>query len=178
LPDRTVVATVMSNAGLEHAINMAGGRLIRTQVGDRYVIDEMLKNGYALGGEQSGHIVYREHATTGDGLVAALQMLRIMKSRNALLSQLVRCWKRFPQKLVNVPVRERVPFEKMEGVMELLSEAETELKAHGGRVFLRYSGTEPKARLLVEAQEQHLVDKWCARIGDRLRQQFGEKIHS
>lgn len=175
LPERTVVATVMSNAGLEHAINRAGGRLVRTQVGDRYVIDEMLKNGYALGGEQSGHIVYREHATTGDGLVAALQMLRIMKSRNALLSQLVRCWKRFPQKLVNVLVRERIPFEQMDGVMELLSAAEAELKACGGRVFLRYSGTEPKVRLLVEAQEQHLVDKWCARIGDRLREQFGDE---
>lgn len=173
LPDKTVVATMMSNAGLEHAIRKAGGRLVRTQVGDRYVIDEMLKNGYMLGGEQSGHIVYREHVTTGDGLVAALQILRIMKSRNALLSQLVRCWKRLPQKLVNIPVRDRVPFEELDGIMDLVSKAESELKSQGGRVFLRYSGTEPKARLLVEAGDKDLVEKWSSRLEEALRRQLG-----
>ncbi|MCZ7640099.1 MAG: phosphoglucosamine mutase [Verrucomicrobia bacterium] len=97
LPEKTVVTTVMSNAGLDAAIREAGGRVVRTAVGDKYVIDEMLKHGFALGGEQSGHIIFREYATTGDGLVAALQVLSAMKAQNALLSQLRLCWTRFPR---------------------------------------------------------------------------------
>lgn len=173
LKDRTVVATVMSNAGLDAAIQEAGGRVLRTDVGDRHVIDEMLKGGYELGGEQSGHLIFREYATTGDGLVAALQMLRIMKSRNALLSQLVHCWTRYPQKLVNVRVREKTPFEVLEGVLDLMTQAEAAVKSQGGRVFLRYSGTEPKARLLIEARDEKLMEHWSAEICGSIQRQIG-----
>ncbi len=173
LAEKTIVATVMSNAGLGAAIEHAGGRLIRTAVGDKNVIDEMLKHGYRVGGEQSGHMIFRDYGTTGDGLVAALQILRIMKSRNALLSQLVHCWTRFPQKVTNLRVKEKRPFESLPGVMDLVRQAETELTADGGRVLLRYSGTEPKARLLLEGRNQEALDKWSVTIIDALREHLG-----
>lgn len=173
LPEKTVVATVMSNAGLDLAIKEGGGRVVRTAVGDKYVIDEMLKNGFAVGGEQSGHIIFREFATTGDGLVAALQVLRIMRSQNALLSQLRLCWTRFPQKLVNIRVREKAPLEQLDGFASLLAAAEAEVCPQGGRVFVRYSGTETKARVLVEAREQEVVDKWCSELADAIQRQLG-----
>jgi phosphoglucosamine mutase len=173
LPERTVVTTVMSNAGLDAAVRQAGGCTVRTAVGDKYVIEEMLRNGFVVGGEQSGHIIFREHSTTGDGLVAALQVLRIMKAQNALLSQLRLCWTRFPQKLVNIRVREKPPFEEVEGFAPLLAEAEAEIKPGGGRVFVRYSGTEPKVRVLVEALDAELVEKWCVQLADVLRTRLG-----
>jgi phosphoglucosamine mutase len=173
LKERTVVATVMSNAGLDVAINRAGGRVVRTGVGDRNVIDEMLRGDYSFGGEQSGHLIFRDHSTTGDGLVSALQILRIMKSKNKPLSELMKCWQRFPQTLTNVMVREKRPFESVDGLMALLAEAEAELKPQGGRVLLRYSGTEPKARLLLEGPEQAGLDRWAARVGEVLRRHLG-----
>ena len=173
LAEKTVVATVMSNAGLELAVNAAGGRVIRTDVGDKHVIDEMLRIGAGLGGEQSGHIIFRDHGTTGDGLVAALQVLCIMKSRNALLSQLTLCWKKFPQKLLNVRVRQKTPFEELDGVAGLVAEAERDLQSVGGRVFLRYSGTETKARLLLEGPDAATLERWGGQIADRIRSQIG-----
>jgi phosphoglucosamine mutase len=173
LPEQTIVSTVMSNAGLDVAIREAGGKVIRTAVGDKHVIEEMLKNGYRVGGEQSGHMIFRDYATTGDGLVAALQLLRIMKSRNALLSQLVLCWKRFPQKVVSIRVREKVPFEKLPGVLELVAQAEEAVKPAGGRVFLRYSGTEPKARLLIEGRDKEVIESWCGQIIESIRGHVG-----
>jgi len=173
LPDRTIVATVMSNAGLQTVIQGAGGRLLRTAVGDRYVIDEMLRGGYGLGGEQSGHLIFRDHGTTGDGLVTALQVLRIMKAKNALLSQLALCWRRFPQRLFNLPVRQKVPLEDLPGVTDLVREAEAELAPGGGRVFPRYSGTEPKLRLLLEGPDATALDKWGRRIIEAVRQHVG-----
>src|SRR5580692_2026953 len=139
LSAKTLVATVMSNAGLEPAIKKAGGKTIRTSVGDKNVIDELLKNGFNFGGEQSGHMIFRDYSTTGDGLVAALQILRIMRESRRPLSQLVKCWTRFPQLVTNVKVREKVPFEKLDGVVAMVSAAELELKSAGGRVLLRYS---------------------------------------
>src|SRR5687767_13546918 len=126
LKDKTLVSTVMSNAGLDAIIKSAGGRVIRTPVGDRNVIDEMIRGPYNFGGEQSGHLIYGDYSTTGDGLVAALQILRIMKARNALLSQLVLCWKRFPQKVTSVAVREKRPFEELNGILQLVEQAEGE----------------------------------------------------
>ena len=172
LPEKTVVSTVMSNAGLDRALEEAGGRVVRTDVGDKNVIDEMLRGGYRLGGEQSGHMIFRDHATTGDGLVAALQILRIMKARNALLSQLALCWTRFPQKLYNLRVRERRPFESLDGVLDLLQKAETELKKTGGRTLLRYSGTEPKVRLLLEGRDAEQL----ARLGEPIMERLSELI--
>ncbi|HAV64533.1 MAG TPA: phosphoglucosamine mutase [Verrucomicrobiales bacterium] len=173
LAEKTLVSTVMSNAGLEAAINDAGGRVVRTAVGDKNVIDEMLRNGFNFGGEQSGHLIYRDHSTTGDGLVAALQILRIIKNTDTPLSTLVRCWTRFPQVVTNIRVREKIPFEKLDGIMDMVGKAETAVKPQGGRVLLRYSGTEPKARLLIEGREEAVLNHWSAEISGALRAQIG-----
>lgn len=174
LNEKTVVSTVMSNAGLEAVINGAGGKVIRTAVGDKNVIDEMLRNGFNLGGEQSGHMIFRDYGTTGDGLVAALQILRIMKAKDQPLSKLAKCWTRFPQLVTNVRVREKKPFDQLDGLTKLVSEAENELKGQGGRLLLRYSGTEPKARLLLEGRDKGALEKWSARILEVIKKQVGE----
>ena len=173
LAEKTLVATVMSNAGLEAAIKSAGGKIIRTAVGDKNVIDEMLKHGFRFGGEQSGHLIFRDFGTTGDGLVAALQVLRIMKAKGQPLSKLAKCWTRFPQLVTNVKVREKRPFEQLDGVTKLLAEAEKELKSAGGRVLLRYSGTEPKARLLLEGRDAKVLEKWSKQICGAIEKQIG-----
>jgi phosphoglucosamine mutase len=173
LLQKTVVATVMSNAGVDAAIKKAGGSVIRTSVGDKNVIDEMLKQGYNLGGEQSGHLIFRDYSSTGDGLVAALQILRIMKAKQSLLSHLSRCWTRYPQLVTNIRVREKRPFEELDNVLELVSQAESELKSDGGRVLLRYSGTEPKARLLIEGKDPETLQRWSTKIADAVKQHVG-----
>jgi phosphoglucosamine mutase len=173
LAEKTVVATVMSNAGLDAIVTQAGGKVVRTAVGDRHVIDEMLRNGSNLGGEQSGHLIFRDFSTTGDGLVAALQVLRIMKARDQRLSGLIKCWTRFPQMITNILVREKRPFQELDHVLELVSEAEAELKAQGGRVLLRYSGTEPKARLLLEGRDQPVLARWSEKITEVIRKHVG-----
>jgi phosphoglucosamine mutase len=173
LAEKTVVATVMSNAGLDAAIQSAGGRVIRSAVGDKHVIDEMLRHGFNLGGEQSGHMIFRDFSTTGDGLIAALQILRIMKSRGEPLSRLAACWTRFPQVVTNIVVREKRPFEELGELTKLVAEAEAELGTQGGRVLLRYSGTEPKARLLVEGRDQASLTRWSQTISDVIRKQVG-----
>jgi phosphoglucosamine mutase len=142
-------------------------------VGDKNVIDEMLRNGFNLGGEQSGHLIFRDYSSTGDGLVSALQILRIMKERDKPLSQLARCWTRFPQLVTNVRVREKIPFEDLDGLARLVAEAETALKAQGGRLLLRYSGTEPKARLLLEGRDAAALEVWSKRIGDVIQKLIG-----
>jgi phosphoglucosamine mutase len=173
LAEKTLVETVMSNAGLEAAIKAAGGRLCRTPVGDKNVIDEMLRGGFNFGGEQSGHLIFRDHSTTGDGLVAALQILRIIKSRGTPLSQLAQCWTRFPQLITNVKVREKTPFEQLDGLNELVAAAEKELSTQGGRLLLRYSGTEPKVRLLVEGRDAATLDSWSKKICGAIQRQIG-----
>jgi phosphoglucosamine mutase len=173
LAEKTLVATVMSNAGLEAAIKKAGGKMLRTPVGDKKVIDEMLKRGLNFGGEQSGHLIFRDFGTTGDGLVAALQILRIMREKKSPLSRLAKCWTRFPQLVTNVKVREKKPFEQLDGVTKLVAEAEKELKAQGGRLLLRYSGTEPKARFLVEGRDEKALDTWSKKICGAIQRQIG-----
>jgi len=174
LAKKTLVTTVMSNAGLVVAIKSAGGRVIRTNVGDRNVIDEMLRGGFNFGGEQSGHLIFRDFSTTGDGLVAALQVLRIVKARQTPLSRLAKCWTRFPQLVTNIPVREKTPFEQIDGVLKLVAQAEAELKSAGGRVLLRYSGTEPKARLLLEGRDARVLEKWSQKIISAIQKQIGK----
>ena len=174
LAEKTLVTTVMSNAGLEAAIKSGGGKMIRTAVGDRNVIDEMLRQGFNFGGEQSGHLIFRDFGTTGDGLVAALQMLRIVKARQMPLSKLAKCWTRFPQLVTNVRVREKKPFEQLDGVLKLIAQAETELKSAGGRVLLRYSGTEPKARLLLEGRDAKILEKWSQKIIGAIQIRIGK----
>ncbi len=173
LLEKTVVSTVMSNAGLPAALAKAGGKLVRTDVGDKNVIDEMLRQGYNLGGEQSGHLIFKDYSTTGDGLVAALQILRIMKARDERLSRLAQCWTRFPQLVTSIKVREKKPFEQMDGLPGLLTEAESDLTAQGGRLLLRYSGTESKARLLVEGQDNAALEKWSEKIGKLVKNEVG-----
>jgi phosphoglucosamine mutase len=137
------------------------------------VIDEMLRNGFNLGGEQSGHLIFRDYSTTGDGLVAALQILRIMKMKQCLLSHLSRQWTRYPQLVTNIRVKEKKPFEQLDGVLQLVGQAEAELRSDGGRVLLRYSGTEPKARLLIEGKDNETLQRWSNKIADAIKKQVG-----
>lgn len=164
LSKNTLVTTVMSNAGLDVAIKAAGGRIVRTNVGDQNVLAAMLEEDLHVGGEQSGHIILREFATTGDGLVAALQVLRIMKSSHKPLSKLARSWTRFPQLLTNLVVKEKKPLEELDEVSAIVSLAEKELQREGGRILLRYSGTEPKIRLLVEGRDAEILKHWTQKI--------------
>jgi phosphoglucosamine mutase len=173
LAEKTLVCTVMSNAGLAAVMAAAGGRVARADVGDKNVIDEMLRHGFNFGGEQSGHLIFRDHGTTGDGLVAALQVLRIMSARQLPLSKLAQCWTRFPQLVTSILVREKRPFEELDGIPKLLAEAETELHGQGGRLLLRYSGTEPKARLLLEGRDQSTLAKWNQMISEAIKKHVG-----
>jgi phosphoglucosamine mutase len=172
LTRRTLVATVMSNAGLDRAIEAAGGKVARAAVGDQNVLGTMLKLDLTFGGEQSGHIILREHSTTGDGLVAALQILRVMKLTGKPLSELARCWTRFPQMLTNIVVREKKPLEELPGIGRLVSQAEAALKPKGGRILLRYSGTEPKVRLLLEGRDAGVLEQWNEKIARALKQEL------
>jgi phosphoglucosamine mutase len=133
----------------------------------------MLRNGFNFGGEQSGHLIFRDYASTGDGLVAALQILRIMKAQGKPLSALAQCWTRFPQLVTNVKVRGKIPVDQLDGVPTLVAEAEKILAAQGGRLLLRYSGTEPKIRLLVEGRDEATLKTWSDKICGAIQQQIG-----
>jgi phosphoglucosamine mutase len=163
-----VVGTVMSNLGLEKALQAMGIGLVRTQVGDRYVVEAMRSGGYNLGGEQSGHIVFLEHNTTGDGLITALQTLAVLQRTGRRLSELNQGFEHFPQVLLNVQVAERKPIEQLPGVMESLRRAEEEFDGRG-RVLIRYSGTEPKARIMVEGEDERRVCQVAGELADELR---------
>lgn len=160
LSGNTLVATVMSNMALEVFMQERGGRLVRTKVGDRYVVEEMRRGGYLLGGEQSGHLVFMEHSTTGDGTLAALQLLRIMVARQRPISEIAGLLTPFPQKLVNVKVKRKVPFAEVPSIQAAVKNAEERLGGTG-RVLLRYSGTESLARIMVEARDERLVNDLC-----------------
>lgn len=163
LAENTLVATVMSNMALEVFMQERGGRLLRTKVGDRYVVEEMRKGGYLLGGEQSGHLVFMKHSTTGDGTLAALQLLSIMVGRQKPISEIAGLLTPYPQKLVNLKVKNKVPFDTVPVIKDAVRHAEDRL-GRTGRVLLRYSGTESLARIMVEAQDQALVDELCASL--------------
>jgi len=168
----SVVATVMSNLGLEKLLERHGVRLVRTQVGDRYVVEAMRSGGYNLGGEQSGHVIFLDHNTTGDGLVTALQALAVMKRRERPLSSLVSDFVRYPQVLVNVRVAEKRPLESLPEVTEAIRKVEAEL-AGGGRVLIRYSGTEPKARIMVEGEDEARVNRFARELAEKLVRALG-----
>ena len=153
LKQNTLVATVMSNLGLELAMRKAGGRLIRAAVGDRYVMEKMIEGGYNLGGEQSGHIIFLDHNTTGDGLISALQVLAVMKQTGKTLSELAVCMKNYPQVLINVKVRDRLDLASIPEVAGRMAEIEQKLDGTG-RLLVRYSGTEPKVRVMIEGEDQ------------------------
>ncbi len=172
LAKNTVVATVMSNLGLEQAVKRAGGKVVRSAVGDRYVVEEMRKNGYNLGGEQSGHLVFLDHMTTGDGIVAALRVLAIMVSENRPLSDLATVMTRTPQVLVNIKVAEKRPLKELTKLQRRIKEVEGEL-GDQGRVLVRYSGTEKLARVMVEGPEESLIRGYADSMAELLAAECG-----
>ena len=168
----TLVATVMSNFGLDEALGAHGGKVIRTKVGDRYVLEEMVQRDLNLGGEQSGHMIFRDFTTTGDGIISALQILRIMKFSGKSLSELKSCLTKYPQTQRNLKIKEKPPLAELPAVMKLVGEAEKELSGKG-RVLLRYSGTEPKIRLLIEGRELAQIDRHANRIAEAIQNAIG-----
>ncbi|MGB7759766.1 MAG: phosphoglucosamine mutase [Bryobacteraceae bacterium] len=173
LPGDTVVSTVMSNLGLEKALERDGIRMLRTPVGDKYVLEEMVRLGAALGGEQSGHVIFREYATTGDGLLTALRVLEIACRAGLGLDELTADLRVYPQKLVNIRVREKRNFADVPSLNREIRRAE-ETMAGSGRVLVRYSGTELLARVMVEAADQGHVDTFTASIAESIRREIGE----
>jgi phosphoglucosamine mutase len=172
LRKKTLVATVMSNLGLERAVASWGGKLMRTAVGDRYVVEAMRRGGYNFGGEQSGHLIFLDHMTTGDGIVAALQVLAVMGEAGRPLAELARVMTRYPQVLVNVRVREKLPIEQLASVSSMIDKIERQL-GREGRVLVRYSGTEPKARVMVEGPDQRTVQSYAEEIARALEKACG-----
>jgi phosphoglucosamine mutase len=174
LKKKTLVATVMSNMGLDIALRKAGGKIIKTAVGDRYVVEEMLKGGYNLGGEQSGHLIFLDQNTTGDGVMAALQLLAVMRGLGLPLSELAEVMIPLPQVLVNVRVRERKDIMTIPSIATVIKGVEEKL-ANEGRVLIRYSGTEPLLRIMLEGQDKYEITRWANEIADLVKQQIGEK---
>lgn len=172
LAQRTVVATVMSNIGLERSLAEVGGRVVRVGVGDRYVVEHMRREGLNFGGEQSGHVVRLDHSTTGDGLVTALTVLGIMVREQRPLSELAACMTRYPQVLRNVPVKRKPPLGDLAGVQSAIRAVEARLGADG-RVLVRYSGTELLARVMVEGPDEASIRQDAERICEALRAEVG-----
>lgn len=168
----TLVATVMSNAGLDEAVSAAGGQVVRAGVGDRYVIEAMRKEGYNLGGEQSGHFIFHDFNTTGDGIVAAVQLLSMMKESGRPLSELRRVMSKFPQAQRNIRVARKVPVAELAAATRL-GDVEKTL-ATAGRVLLRYSGTEPLLRLLIEGRDADYISREADLIAAEIRAEIGE----
>lgn len=167
-----VVATVMSNLGLEKALEQHGIRMLRTPVGDKYVLEEMEQRGAKLGGEQSGHVIFREFATTGDGMLTALRVLEVIRSTGKSLDELVSALKVYPQILVNVRVKEKRPMAELARTNAAIREAESELNG-SGRILVRFSGTEPLARVMVEGPEKAQVDRLANHLADVIKSELG-----
>ncbi|WP_209125164.1 phosphoglucosamine mutase [Alkalihalobacillus sp. BA299] len=172
LKHNTVVSTVMSNLGFYKGIEEIGVEAKQTSVGDRYVMEEMRKGGYNLGGEQSGHIIFLDHITTGDGMLSALQLVNIMKATGKPLSQLAGEMKKYPQVLVNIRVTDKVAVQVNENVSQVIEKVEKEM-AGNGRVLVRPSGTEPLVRVMVEAQTEELCEQYVNEISDVVREELG-----
>ena len=172
LPGDLIVATVMSNIGLEKALATYEIKMLRTPVGDKYVLEQMLERGSALGGEQSGHVIFSQYATTGDGILTALQVLQIVRDSGRTLDDLVAEIESFPQKLVNVRVKNKRPLAELSSVRAEIEAAEQAF-AGSGRVLVRFSGTEPLARVMVEGPSEDEVDKWTGRIAEAIQAELG-----
>jgi phosphoglucosamine mutase len=167
-----VVATVMSNIGLELALKKEGIRLVRAKVGDRYVLENMLKEGYILGGEQSGHVIFGEYTTTGDGIITALQVLSLMVLSGKKLSEIAKIMDKYPQVIVNVKVSKKVPFSSIPEIEKTIQMVSNNLR-DTGRVLVRYSGTEPVARVMIEGQDQKLIQTYASGIAEVIRKNMG-----
>ena len=172
LPNDTIVTTVMANIGFHKAVKAAGGRVEVTKVGDRYVLEEMRTHGYALGGEQSGHIIFSDLATTGDGLITALQVLGVLKRSGGPASKLTAMMTSYPQLLVNVEVKSKEGWEENPAIQKAIA-AEEALLGDNGRILVRPSGTEPLIRVMAEGPEQGQLEEICRRIADVVRTELG-----
>jgi len=172
LKKNTLVATVMSNMGLELVLKEAGIALVRAAVGDRYVVEEMLKGGYNLGGEQSGHLVFLDHNTTGDGMITALQILAIMQKRGRTLAELAAVMRTFPQTLRSVKVKAKKDFAHIGSIQHLIEAFQTELGGRG-RVLVRYSGTEPVLRIMVEGEDEKRITAMADAMVDAVENTLG-----
>ena len=172
LAKNTLVATVMSNLGLDLAMQRMGGQLVRTKVGDRYVVEEMLRNGYNFGGEQSGHLIYLKHNTTGDGILGALQLLLSMKKKERPLSELTQIMEPFPQILKNVRISQKIALDQISGFSEKLTTIEKNLGSTG-RILVRPSGTEPVIRVMVEGEDEKLIDNMACELCDFIIKKTG-----
>lgn len=165
LNQSTMVSTVMSNLGFERSMNKLGIDVVRTQVGDRYVMEEMLKSGYNLGGEQSGHIIFNDYNTTGDGLVSAMQLLKVIVSTGKPLSELTKIVELYPQVLKNYNVKNKIPLADLKKTTAEIKSVENTL-GKSGRVFVRYSGTENKIRVMIEGADKDKITEYAQNIGD------------
>ena len=172
LTGATVVATVMSNVGLEIALRERGIRLVRTPVGDKHVMEAMLRDGYALGGEQSGHVIMTEHLSTGDGVATALAVLRVMAETGRELADLAGELVTYPQTLVNVRVREKRGVETVPAIADAMARVRAALDGRG-RLLVRYSGTEPLLRIMIEGEDQATVQAWAEEIAETVRATLG-----
>jgi phosphoglucosamine mutase len=172
LKHNTLVATVMSNLGLELALRDAGGKLVRAGVGDRYVMEQMLDGGYNLGGEQSGHLIFLDHNTTGDGLITALQIVSIMKQDGKPLSELAACMRTYPQVLVNVKVKEKRDLASLPEIARRIAAIEKTLEGTG-RLLIRYSGTEPKLRIMLEGDDEAEITRYADELAELVRKNIG-----
>lgn len=172
LTHKTVVATVMSNVGLELALKSRGLTLVRTDVGDKYVLDELLRTGATLGGEQSGHIILPKLSLAGDGLITTLSLLRVISDEERSLHQLTEGFKVFPQVLVNVKVAQKRPFAEFDAINKVAREIENELGGRG-RLLLRYSGTESLARVMIEGESQSQIEAFASRLAAVIKETLG-----
>jgi len=168
LRKKTLVTTVMSNMALDQLIQKNGGKVVRTQVGDRYVVEEMRARGYNFGGEQSGHLIFLDHSTTGDGIIAALKLLSVMQRKGKKLSELAMVLDKYPQAKLNVKVKEKKPIEELEQVKKTIQKAQARLNGRG-RGLVRYSGTEPVVRILVEGENEDLICELAEDIAQSFR---------
>jgi phosphoglucosamine mutase len=169
----TVVTTVMSNMGLDRAIHKAGGKLVRTQVGDRYVVEEMVRGGYNLGGEQSGHTIFIDHNTTGDGVLTALQVLAIMKQKERPLDELAKVMEPLPQVLYNVEVKEKRELSEFPEIKKRTKEIEKALDS-SGRILIRYSGTEPLLRIMIEGEDEKKLHRFAQDLVELVKKYLGK----
>jgi phosphoglucosamine mutase len=169
----TVVATVMSNIGLEQALQSRGLHLVRTDVGDKYVLDELVRRGASLGGEQSGHIIFPKLSLAGDGLITTLALLRAMTEEGKSLQELAEGFRTFPQTLVNVEVKEKKPFVEVEAIRRVEQDVKARLGSRG-RLLLRYSGTEPLARVMIEGESQTEIEKLAQELAGVIRKTLGK----
>lgn len=172
LSGELVVATVMSNLGLEKALSSQGIKLVRSEVGDRYVLEAMSQSGAILGGEQSGHTIFSQYQTTGDGILTALMVLAIMQRRGKRLSELAGSFERFPQRLVNVVVTQKPPFESVPAIAKIIEQKQRELEGRG-RILVRYSGTENKARVMVECESEDLCKRHAGDVAEVIERELG-----